>query len=115
VCVKLIQETLDFALVTDRVRSGKNSPRRHYVPNFIGNRSSIARFNRSDGPQNSSNHPRRLFRVDGQRYGASSADTLEERHGTGSADALEKRHGTSTTDAVERNSTSTANALVRIS
>ena len=99
----------------DRVRSGNHSPRRHYVPYFIGNRSSIARFNWSDGPQNSSNHPRRFFRVDGQRYGASSADTLEERHGTGSPDTMEERHSTSSADSLERYGTSSTNTLVRFS
>lgn len=97
------------------MRSGKYSPRRHYVTYFIGNRSGHARFDWSDGPQNSTNHPRRFFRVDGQRYGASSADTLEERHGTGSANALEERHSTSSADSLERHGTSSANTLVRLS
>jgi len=83
----------------DRVRSGKVIPWRHYVPYFICNRSGHARFNRSDGPKNSSNHPRRFFRVDGQRDGANSAapaDGFEERDGTNSAtpaDGFEERNG----------------------
>ena len=97
------------------MRSGNHFPRRHYVPYFYSNRSGHARFNWSDGPKNSSYDPRRFFRVDGQRYGASSADTLEERHGTGSPDSLEKRHSTSTADPLERYGTSSANTLVRIS
>jgi hypothetical protein len=94
------------------VRSGKYSPRRHYVPYFIGNRSGHARFNRSDGPKNSNYDPRRFFRVDGQRYGANSADTLEKRHSTDSADALEERDGTNSAYTVERNGSDSTNALV---
>jgi len=96
----------------DRVRSGNHSPRRRYVPYFIGNCSSIARFNWSDGPQNSSNHPRRFFRVDGQRNGANSADALEEWYGTDSADTLEERNGTDPPNTLERDGTDSANALV---
>jgi len=98
----------------DRVRSG-NNPRRHYVPYLIGNHSGHARFNWSNGLKNSSNHPRRFVRVSGQRYGASSADTLEERHGTGTADAVEEWHGASSADAMERYGTGSTNTLVRIS
>jgi hypothetical protein len=94
------------------VRSGNFLPRRHHVPNLIGNRTGHARFNWSYGPKNSINHPRRFFRVDGQRYGANSADTLEERHSTDSAYALEERYGANSADAVERNGADSANALV---
>jgi hypothetical protein len=100
------------------VRSGNHSPRRHYVPYFIGNLSGHARFNWSNGPKNSSNRPRRFFRVDGQRNGtgsAASADNGEERDGTSSAasaDNGEERDGTSSAasadDGEERNSTSSA-------
>jgi hypothetical protein len=97
------------------VRSGNHFPRRHYVPYFYSNRSSHARFNWSDGLKDSGYDSRRFFRVDGQRYGASSADTLEERHGTGSPDALEERHSTSSADSLERHGTSSTNTLVRFS
>ena len=98
----------------DRVRPGV-TPRRHYVPYFIGSRAGHDGFSRSDGSENSSNGARRWFRVDGQRYGTSSADTLEKRLGTSSADALEERHGTSSADTVERYGTGSANTLERVS
>ena len=96
----------------DRVRSGNHFPRRHYVPYFYSNRSGHARFNRSNGLKNSSNHPRRFFRVDGQRYGANPADALEEWYGTDSADALEERNGTDSADTLERDGSDSTNALV---
>jgi len=94
------------------VRSGKYSPGGLYVPYFIGNLFGHARSNWSDGPKDSSNHPRRFFRVDGKRYGSDSADTVEEWHGANSADALEERYGSDSTDTVERHGTDPTNALV---
>ena len=55
------------------------------------------------------------FRVDGQRYGASSADTVEKWHGTGTTDAVEERHRTSSTDTVEWDGSGSADTLVRSS
>ena len=90
-------------------------PRRHYVPHFNGCALGYACSSRSNGSKDSSYYARRRLRVDGQRYGAGPADTLEKRHGTGTTDALEKRHGTGTTDAVEeRHGTGSANTLVRL-
>jgi hypothetical protein len=118
----------------DRVRSGNHSPRRHYVPYYIGNLFGHARFNRSNGPENSSYDPRRFFRADGKRNGtgstastgvfeernstssAASADSCKERNGASSAasaDGCKERDGASSAasadvDSKERNGTSSA-------
>jgi hypothetical protein len=49
-----------------------------------------------------------------KRFGASTADAVEEWLGTSSADSLEERIGTSTADTVERLSAGSANPLVRV-
>lgn len=94
---------------------GFSPPRRHDVPYSNGRTRSHAGFGWSNGSENSSNHARRWLCVDGQRIGASTADTVEERFGTGSADALEEWIGASTTDAVERFGSGSADTLVRLS
>ena len=114
VCTDMAQSMLDFAKGMDRVRPEVN-PRRHYVPHFNGSTLGHVGSGRSDGLENSSDHARRWFRVDGQRYGASSADTVEKRHGTGTADAVEERHRTSSTDTVEWDGTGSADTLVIVS
>jgi hypothetical protein len=114
VCTILAQSILDFANGMDRVRPEVN-PRRHYVPHFSGSTHGHVGFGRSDGLENSSDRARRWFRVDGQRYGASSADTVEKRHGTGTTDAVEERHRTSSTDTVEWNGSGSADTLVIVS
>lgn len=91
-------------------------PRRHYVPHVNGCAPGYACPSRSDGLENSGYNSRRWFRDDGQRFGASSADTLEKWFGTGSADALEERFGTGSADTLEeRIGTCTADTLVRTS
>lgn len=112
VCTILAQSILDFANGMDRVRP-EVTPRRHYVPHFNGSTPGYAGFSRSDGLENSSDHAWRWIRVDGQRYGTSSADTVEKRHGTGTTDAVEERNRTSSTDTVEWNGTGSADTLVR--
>lgn len=112
VCTDMAQSMLDFATGMDRVRPEVN-PRRHYVPHFNGSTHGHVGFGRSDGLENGSDNARRWFRVDGQRYGASSADTVEKRHGTGTTDAVEERHRTSSTDTVEWNGSGSADTLVR--
>jgi hypothetical protein len=114
VCTVLAQSILDFATVMDRVcREGQPSEAL-YVPHFNGSTPSHAGFVWGNGLENSSDHARRWFRVDGQRYGASPADTVEKRHGTGTPDAVEERHRTSSTDTVEWNGSGSANTLVRV-
>jgi hypothetical protein len=99
-------------MVMDRV-CPEGNPRRLYVQHFNGSTLGHVGIGRSDGLENSGNHPRRWFRVDGQRYGASSADTVEKRHRTGTTDAVEERHRTSSTDTVEWNGSGSADTLVR--
>lgn len=112
VCTILAQSILDFANGMDRVRP-EVTPRRHYVPHFNGSTLGHVGFGRSHGLENSSDHARRWIRVDGQRYGASSADTVEKWHGTGTADAVEERYRTSSTDTVEWDGSGSADTLVR--